>query len=664
MDHPNIAKVFDAGATESGRPYFVMELVRGIPITDHCDQAHSSIDDRLELFALVCQAVQHAHQKAIIHRDIKPTNVLVTLHDGVPVPQIIDFGIAKAMEQQLTEKTLYTAFAQLVGTPLYMSPEQAQLSGLDIDTRSDIYSLGVLLYELLTGTTPFDQATFRAASFDEVRRIIREQEPPRPSTRLSTLDATVATISANRGSDPRQLNRTIRGELDWIVMKSLEKDRRRRYETASAFTADVMRYLSDQPVEACSPSMRYRFNKFARRNRVALTTVVLVSGALIAGTAVSAWQAVRATNAEQRAEDHAADIQLVLKSLINDVIGGAAPADARGQSIRVVELLRSAEGTLPVRFRGRPLAEAMFRRALTEAYSDLNHDQEAEQQVRRAVELKSRLLGPEHPETLRELTYQIAILRALGITTRAKQEEAIQLGRRVAEAQCRILGPDHRESLATLSELGEAYLQHGDHDRAREILEPTLSKRVQVLGPDASETLETQHALGRAWHGLGRLDLAESVLRSAVEGRLRISGIQDFEALSTLNSLGLVLFDQGRTGEAVPLFRDVVAGMRAIHDSPYFGGGRYLCGVYVDALREQGDSATIRELCQNWLRELLEMPPEPDPVVRSLKMVSLSCMAFWLAALPPSIPFDGDLAVRAAELAAEQGNDTRDNNWT
>jgi WD40 repeat protein/serine/threonine protein kinase len=321
MDHPNIAKVLDAGTTSppregstplsppceggvrgGGRPYFVMELVRGIPITEYCDKARLSIPERLDLFVLVCRAVQHAHQKGIIHRDIKPSNVLITLHDGVPVPKVIDFGIAKATGQQLTEKTLFTAFAQMVGTPLYMSPEQAALSGLDIDTRSDIYSLGVLLYELLTGTTPFDAETFRTAAYDEIRRIIREQEPPKPSTRLSSLDVTSSTVSSNRGSDPRHLNRSVRGELDWIAMKALEKDRTRRYETANDFAADVMRYLTDQPVLACPPSARYRFHKFARRNKAVLTTAALVVAALLIGTAVSTWQAVRATQAEVQAD--------------------------------------------------------------------------------------------------------------------------------------------------------------------------------------------------------------------------------------------------------------------------------------------------------------------------------------------------------------------------
>jgi eukaryotic-like serine/threonine-protein kinase len=301
MDHPNISRVLDASATESGRPYFVMELVRGIPITEYCDQHRLSIAERLDLFALVCQAVQHAHQKGIIHRDIKPSNVLITLHDGVPVPKVIDFGIAKATGLSLTDKTLFTGFSQFMGTPLYMSPEQAELSGIDVDTRSDIYSLGVLLYELLAGTTPFDAETLRKAALDEVRRIIREQDPPTPSTRLSSLGDTQTTVSANRGTDPRKLNRSLRGELDWIVMKALEKDRRRRYETASAFAADVARYRNYEPVEACPPSAWYRFKKSARRHRVGLTTGALVSITLIAGTTVSLWQAIRARGAEKYA---------------------------------------------------------------------------------------------------------------------------------------------------------------------------------------------------------------------------------------------------------------------------------------------------------------------------------------------------------------------------
>jgi serine/threonine protein kinase/tetratricopeptide (TPR) repeat protein len=300
MDHPNIAKVLDAGATETGRPYFVMELIKGLPITEYCDQSQLTIPERLQLFISVCQAVQHAHQKGIIHRDIKPTNVLVTLHDGVPVVKVIDFGIAKATGEQLTEKTLFTNFAQMIGTPLYMSPEQAALSGLDVDTRSDIYSLGVLLYELLTGTTPFEKVRLRRAAYDEMRRIIREEEPPKPSTRVSTLAQASTVTFAHRKSDPKTLSKLIRGDIDWIVMKSLEKDRTRRYETTAAFAADIKCYLNDQPIAARPPSTVYRFKKFARRNPRALTFAVMaIVGLLLAG--IGLWNHQRQRDAIEAA---------------------------------------------------------------------------------------------------------------------------------------------------------------------------------------------------------------------------------------------------------------------------------------------------------------------------------------------------------------------------
>jgi serine/threonine protein kinase/Flp pilus assembly protein TadD len=289
MDHPHIAKVLDGGETSSGRPYFVMELVKGVPITEYCDREQISIRERLELFNHVCQAVQHAHQKGIIHRDIKPSNVLVVSHDGKPVVKVIDFGVAKAIGQQLTDKTVYTQFAQLIGTPLYMSPEQAGESGLDVDTRSDIYSLGVLLYEMLAGTTPFDGERLRTVGYEEMRRIIREEEPPRPSTRVSTTGQAAATVSANRKSDPKRLSQLLRGELDWIVMKALEKDRNRRYESASAFAADVRRYLADEPVQARPASAWYRLRKFFRRNRATLAPVALLLTVVVLGAPAAAW---------------------------------------------------------------------------------------------------------------------------------------------------------------------------------------------------------------------------------------------------------------------------------------------------------------------------------------------------------------------------------------
>src|SRR5206468_2077988 len=281
MDHVNIARVFDGGTTDTGRPYFVMELVHGVPITQYCDDNHLTPRERLELFVPVCQAIQHAHQKGIIHPDIKPSNVMVTLYDGKPVAKVIDFGVAKATEQRLTERTLFTQYGTMVGTLEYMSPEQAELSALGVDTRSDIYSLGVLLYELLTGSTPLSNKRVREAAYAEVLRMIREEEPPKPSTRLSDSGAALTSISAQRHMEPAKLTKLVRGELDWIVMKTLEKDRNRRYESASAFAADVQHFLSDEPVQACPPSAGYRLRKFARRNKAALATAGLVMAALL-----------------------------------------------------------------------------------------------------------------------------------------------------------------------------------------------------------------------------------------------------------------------------------------------------------------------------------------------------------------------------------------------
>ncbi|MBN1362477.1 MAG: protein kinase, partial [Sedimentisphaerales bacterium] len=295
MDHPSIAKVFDAGATETGRPYFVMELVQGVSITEYCDGNSLSTKDRLRLFIQVCNAVQHAHQKGIIHRDIKPSNVIVTHHDGKPVPKVIDFGIAKATNQRLTEKTLFTRYAHLIGTPAYMSPEQAELSDLDIDTRSDIYSLGVLLYELLIGTTPFSEEELRKAGYIEMQRVIREQEPAKPSTKLSTLGETLTDIAKHRNSTPDLLRKTVRGDLDWIVMRSLEKDRTRRYETAHALAEDIERHLRNEPVLAGSPGMLYHLRKFVRRHRSRLLTaaaVTLLAVGLVM-TAVMYWRTSR-----------------------------------------------------------------------------------------------------------------------------------------------------------------------------------------------------------------------------------------------------------------------------------------------------------------------------------------------------------------------------------
>ena len=348
MDHPNIARVFEAGATDSGLPYFVMERVEGIPITTYCDQNQLSINDRIGLFIKVCQAVQHAHRNAVIHRDLKPSNVLIATSDGVPVPKVIDFGIAKATAGSLTEKTLFTGDIQLVGTPLYMSPEQAEMSGIVIDGRSDVYSLGVLLYELLSGATPFDQDLLRKAAFDEVRRIVREEDPPRPSDRLSSLGETLTDVTANRQTDPRKLNRSLKGELDWITMKALEKDRRRRYSSPEEFADDLKRHLENRPVAAGPPSLAYRARKFARRNRLALSAAAVIGVIAVSwGIYANQLRVSRLAITEARKEIERRESLARHRDYVSDIHQADQFVQA-GQGRRALEILekwRPAPGT-------------------------------------------------------------------------------------------------------------------------------------------------------------------------------------------------------------------------------------------------------------------------------------------------------------------------------
>ena len=426
MEHPNIAKVLDAGATEAGRPYFVMELVRGIKITDYCDRNHLPTEARLVLFNQVCQAIQHAHQKGIIHRDIKPSNILVTLHDGVPVPRVIDFGIAKATTgQRLTDKTFFTAFEQFVGTPAYMSPEQAEMSGLDIDTRSDIYALGVLLYELLTGRTPFDARELMAVGLDAMRRIIREQEPVRPSTRLSTLMAAdLTTVAQQHQSDGLKLTHHLRGDLDSIVMKALEKDRTRRYESASAFALDVQRHLDHEPVVARPPSTAYRFRKMVRRNRLAVASAGAVLMALVTGLGISTWLFFKERHARERsvaAEEEQGRLRQVAEGqerkavaesaksrqvakLLTDMLQGVGPSVALGQDTKLLRgILDKAVVHIGQDLKDQPEVEADLRTIVGKVYVELGDYDQGVAMHEEALAIRKRLFGDEHPDVASSL---------------------------------------------------------------------------------------------------------------------------------------------------------------------------------------------------------------------------------------------------------------------
>ncbi|MFO0891677.1 MAG: serine/threonine-protein kinase [Isosphaeraceae bacterium] len=573
MDHPNLAKVLDGGMTEQGRPYFVMELVRGLPITEYCDRELLSINERLELFVLVCRAVQHAHQKGIIHRELQPSNVLVTVIDSVPTPKVIDFGVAKATGQALTDRTLFTGFHQFVGTPLYVSPEQADPSSTDVDTRSDIYSLGVLLYELLVGTTPFDSETLKQAAFDEMRRIIREEDPPKPSTRLSTLGERRSTVSVHRKADVRRLDRTIRGELDWIVMKALEKDRR-RYDTANDFAADVMRYLTDQPVEACPPSLGYRLRKFMRRNRGPLAAGLALASLLVAGAAGTSIGLVRALRAEARAKEEAAVATAVRDFFTDDLLGQSlSEKRARDRSVSVEELLRRAADHMAGKFARHSRVEAEIRLAIGDSYAALGDFRAAHSHLQRACGLGRSALGDEHPRTLEFQNHLLIIDEK----TERMLDVAVTLTEESLETRRRVLGREHPDTIASMVDLGRMYVRLRQLDRAEPLLLESLDAGRRVVGPDDSRVLSCMESLIQGYDLTGRPDRAEALRVASLAARGGVQGRIEF-SVGTPYHTRCRVHDDGTGLQALPFPQE---GAYSNRPSPsarddYPGGRQYL----------------------------------------------------------------------------------------
>jgi len=641
MDHPNIAKVLDAGATDDGRPYFVMELVKGIPLTDYCDQHRLDLPARLALFRQICSAVQHAHQKGIIHRDLKPTNILVESHDDKPVPKVIDFGLAKATSgMALTDQSLYTAFGNVTGTPLYMAPEQATFNALDVDTRADIYALGVILYELLTGSTPIRRETMKRAALDEMLRVIREVEPPTPSSRISTSEG-LPSLAANRQSEPRRLCRLVRGELDWIVMKALDKDRGRRYETANGLAQDVQRYLDGEPVAAVPPSAAYRASKFLRKYKgpvAAVGLVLLVLAAGVVGTTVGLVRAraqrLRAVQAETearlqareaaegrdravraeadartqrdvaiasraRADDEAATAKAINDFLLDDLLrpstqgafalGPQAPPDP---NVTVRALLERAERRVGGRFGDRPLIEAAVREVLAQSYLALERPrwEPAIANQARSVELKAAHLGPAHPKTLEARLYLAGWYEQAGRESGPMRARAAQALDQSRDALASAPDPLPADALPQLRHLADAYLRAG---RAREAIPLGRrylgDSRIAAAGPGHPDTLNASLALSRACWAAGQVDEADRLVDAVRDevGRA-VDGTADPRQLRTLMGIAAELQTAGRPGPLVPLLarmRRRAEGLDAAGDPAAFGMWTNLGKGYESAKR-------------------------------------------------------------------------------
>ena len=603
MDHPHIARILDGGATERGRPYFVMELVRGTRITDFCDQNESSTRERIDLFIKVCQAVQHAHQKGIIHRDIKPSNILVTLHDGVPVPKVIDFGIARATEGRLTEGTVYTQLHQFIGTPAYMSPEQAEMSGLDIDTRTDIYSLGVLLYELLAGRPPFESRELMSAGIDAMRRMIREQEPARPSTRILTLEGEERSTTAKRRStEPLRLHRQIKGDLDWIVMKCLEKDRRRRYESSSGLAADLRRHLDDEPVQARPPSAAYRIGKAFQRNRLLFGAGAAVVMALLVGIAVSVWQArvarIAKADAEAKARQAIAareESESVVKFLTEIFRSPSPEADGRTVTViaaldRAAARLKSETNAFPAKIRARLLG------AVAQTYAVLGTFAEARALADYAADQLGRALGENDEAALNARGTAAGVWQATGDSATAT-ERARGL---VRDAEAR-LGPEHPTTIGYMEFLAGC-LADGNGTAENVVLrERLLAIQRRLKGPHHADTLGAMLNLANTYELAGRgsevLKMRTQVLESA---RVHL-GEEHKITLASKNNVAASLERLGRVSEALPMREELLATRKKVDglDHPEtLGSAMNLAILYGHAKRFEDASALMRGILE------------------------------------------------------------------
>jgi eukaryotic-like serine/threonine-protein kinase len=606
MDHPVIAKVFDAGSTPLGQPYFVMEYVAGQPITLYCALKKLPIRERLELVIKVCEGVQHAHQKAILHRDLKPSNILVVDVDGKPTPRIIDFGIAKAVSGEAGDETQVTRIGGMIGTPGYMSPEQSD-PGMDVDTRTDVYSLGIVLYELLTGALPFDPKDWQAKPLHEVLRQLHEDDPPSPSTQVE-LEERKSTASGQKAKpEIKQLARLLNGDLDWITMKALEKDRARRYDSCSALAMDLRRYLNQEPVLAAPPSLGYRAGKFVRRNRAAVAGASAVTLMLVALAVSMTWQATRIAGERDRANREAAAAKSV-SDFLTGLFKVSDPSEARGNSITARQILDKGVQQIDTGLAGQPEVKARLMGTMGEVYWSLGLYKEAEPLLQKGVEIRRRVLGPENPDTLHSM-----YLVAKNLNDEGQYAEAEKQLQQVLEIQQRVLGPQHPDTLATMIAVAGVIYEEGRYQEAEKLQRELLERQRHLVPVDEARVLGSMNNLAVNLAAQGRDAEAESLYRETLEGERRAFGPDHPQTLQTMQNMGRVLVSEHKYTEAEKLLREALETQIKVL-GPEHQDTLWTKQVLANTLRDEGHWQEAEQL----MRETLDArartlgPEHPD----------------------------------------------------